>query len=560
MHRESFIVIALTGRTGSGCTTAAQVLKTTSFSDVEFPPPQFPPAEVEERKDRIVHNWLREHWRPFQVIQVSQVILLLTLCQNTEATFDFLSGLAPNINGDALKRLLKENHEKCLGTQEVLKDLRAAENDEVTKASHFIRNELPMVSATLKEILNTALDKAYTRAFQVLGDNVRRSGNPLDVGVNPTKLLSLPETISRIIKLHRLFNKINGGGQNYFAIDALRHPYEIRYLKERISPFYTIAVTTDENTRHQRLLQLNLRKEEIEELDDKEYPTEIKPPKKRPEGYDAFVSQNIQACLENADIYISNEGTAQNRDTSHLVRQLCRYVCLMQHPGIVTPTHIERCMQVAFTAKINSGCISRQVGAVVTDPSFSIKAVGWNDVPKGQISCLLRNTKIAATKGFDDVAYSPYERGDEFQKGLKKLKYFKAQEFIGGRNNNYCFKSIYNNIKGDRNQVHTRSLHAEENAFLQISKYGGQGVEGGCLFTTASPCELCAKKAYQLGIKKIFYVDPYPGISNSHVLANGSNQPDVILFTGSIGRAYHDLYQPIMPYKDELSQIFVEKA
>lgn len=63
-----------------------------------------------------------------------------------------------------------------------------------------------------------------------------------------------------------------------------------------------------------------------------------------------------------------------------------------------------------------------------------------------------------------------------------------------GRNVSYCFKSEFNKMTGKSNQVHTRSLHAEENAFLQITKYGGRGIKDGSLFTTASPCELCAKK------------------------------------------------------------------
>ncbi len=48
-------------------------------------------------------------------------------------------------------------------------------------------------------------------------------------------------------------------------------------------------------------------------------------------------------------------------------------------------------MQLAFSAKLNSGCISRQVGAVVTDDNYSIKSVGWNSTPEGQTPCLLRN-------------------------------------------------------------------------------------------------------------------------------------------------------------------------
>jgi deoxycytidylate deaminase len=58
--------------------------------------------------------------------------------------------------------------------------------------------------------------------------------------------------------------------------------------------------------------------------------------------------------------------------------QLLKYVSLMSHPGLVTPSPEERCMQLAYTAKHNSGCISRHVGAAITDENYSIKAIGWN--------------------------------------------------------------------------------------------------------------------------------------------------------------------------------------
>lgn len=126
-----------------------------------------------------------------------------------------------------------------------------------------------------------------------------------------------------------------------------------------------------------------------------------------------------------------------------------------------------------------------------------------------------------------------------------------------GREFSYCFKDIYNGYKNGNNQVYTRALHAEENAFLQIAKYGGQGILGGYLFCTASPCELCAKKAYQLGIKNIYYIDPYPGISEKHILNFGNNamNPKMELFHGAIGEAYIRLYKPLLPYKDELELV-----
>ena len=126
---------------------------------------------------------------------------------------------------------------------------------------------------------------------------------------------------------------------------------------------------------------------------------------------------------------------------------------------------------------------------------------------------------------------------------------------MNGKNCSFCFKTVHNHYEGEANQVHTRSLHAEENAMLQITKLGGTGAKGGYLFTTASPCELCSKKAYQLGIEKIYFIDPYPGISVDQILLGGKekNQPKLIPFSGAIGNAYHKLYESFMAYKDEIS-------
>lgn len=255
-----------------------------------------------------------------------------------------------------------------------------------------------------------------------------------------------------------------------------------------------------------------------------------------------------------ADIHILNNDNNEDTHNKFLKWQLVKYIALMIHPGLITPTHIERCMQLAYNAKYNSGCLSRLVGAVITDSDFAIKAVGWNDVAKGQIPCNLRDI-LECQKTTRPDCYSEYEKTNpEFNEAIKNLNQAIDYSNLTGRYFPYCFKDIYNSYTDQRNQVYTRSLHAEENAFLQISKYGGQGIKDGYLFCTASPCELCSKKAYQLGITKIFYIDPYPGISKTHILKFGksNHNPEMNLFYGAIGEAYISLYRPIMAYKDEL--------
>jgi len=312
-------------------------------------------------------------------------------------------------------------------------------------------------------------------------------------------------------------------------------------------------IVAENSDRIQRIkTKYDLNDSEVAEID-KEWDKKL-------DGCEIFFSQDIHKCVEISDIHVNNPQISKD-DLSTLKKQLVWYVSLIMQPGLVTPTSEERCMQVAYTAKLNSACISRQVGAATTGTDFSIKSVGWNNTADGQPPCLLRNV-FELLNNEDKIAYSEYEKNNERLGGKLQELYNQdsAVRFnLLGKNIPFCFKSVQNSIEKEKNQVHTRSLHAEENAFLQIVKYGGSGIQGGFLFTTASPCELCSKKAYQLGITKIFYIDPYPGISKQHILNCGNKQPQLILFHGAIGRAYNQLFEPILPYKDELS-LFMDQS
>ncbi|MDN7847551.1 hypothetical protein [Burkholderia seminalis] len=564
-HRKNFLVIGLTGRTGSGCTTAAKILSSESFSKLKLPRDKNPPIHHEDRKQRIVRLWAEKHWRPFTTISATGIILALALEEGLDTLINTVQSIDATIDIERLRSELANHETEIKSAFKIARSLHSGEwkDHEISTAAEALSSGAISILDRAKVIF-TNHGITYTKLFQLLGNNIRCSGSPTQQNIDPSKIFTIPETIEIIIRLLRKSFEIRGITQKYIAIDALRHPYEIRYLRERISSFYTLAVNTTDQERQRRLQGLHLTDIEIKNLDEIEYPNKIAKAK----DYSHLVKQNIQACLELADIYISNIG--HDGESRHeLTRQLVRYITLMQHPGLVTPTAIERCMQSALTAKANSGCISRQVGAVVTDPNYSVKAIGWNDVPQGQVPCILRNVAHLAQGDYDLAAYSDYERNDEGFQNVVIESYGISREVdsFEGRNLSYCFKSAYNKKKNndkqihirplpaEENQVHTRSLHAEENAFLQIAKYGGQSISGGYLFTTASPCELCAKKAYQLGIKKIYYIDPYPGIATNHVLGSGNARPELHLFEGAIGTAYHDLYQPVMAYKDELPRL-----
>lgn len=568
--REGFIVIALTGRTGVGCSRVADILTAESKEFFKLVPNKFPKknlANNEQRKYNIAYDYVKSHWRPFELVEYKRVIALMLLkysissfkselhsFENTQNNVDlftkndlpkidqYLNGIQPEF--DKLHRLYKHYfNERSISELKSPDDLKKLysiwQSDEFRSLSDNMHDGLSQISFTFR-----------IKFIQRLVNNIRQFGAPFSQHkkqAHDTYIYLVAETINKIIKSIRDNNKENKG-QIRVVIDSLRNSLEIRFFKERYSAFYTMAVNAMDASIKSNLLTHYKSESIVEEI--------LKIDKDEYKGKDGkFYVQDVANCIQKSDVHLNNS-LADNKTDSRIspkliYSSLLKYVALILHPGIISPTPEERCMQFAYTAKYNSGCISRQVGALVTDQFYSIKGVGWNNTPENQVPCQLRNIEDLI-KGSDKKAFSEYEKEDaDFRRQLVKEK-IPTQTQLDGRNCSFCFKDIQNKLEDEKNQVHTRSLHAEENAMLQIVKYGGGSLMGGILFSTASPCELCSKKAYQLGISKIYYIDPYPGIARRQTLKGGTKDPELILFTGAIGNAYHKFYEPFMNYKEEL--------
>jgi dCMP deaminase len=555
-QRQEYIIIGLTGKIGSGCTTAADFL-VNNVEDIVLPEISISEDSNDNRRKKyIIQKYYKQNWSGFRKVCVRDIITTFVLSNKFENLIDYVhEKISKNLD---IKFLREEYEEKSaenaefLSVLEKIKGKREISIDEATLVSEYMSKKLPTFSASIKKELSVDSYREFSKSFQLFGDNIRRSGCAIIDTFDPSKIYSIAERINYVIKALKTLNNTKSQ-KNYFVIDAFRNPFESMFFKERYSAFYLMAIKSPESDRHNRLSEeFDLSKSQIEAQDKKEEPSGSPL-----DNIDIFVSQNIAACIEKADIHINNEGEFGSGKFLELRGRLVTYISLIQHPGLITPERDEKLMQVAYTAKLNSGCISRQVGAVVTNSLGAIVSIGWNDVPEGQTQCLLRNMDHLRS-GTDANSYSEYEKTDvDFNEVVtEKLALIRDREQLKGRGLAFCFKGFHNQIKKDKNQVHTRALHAEENAFLQIVKHGGQGVKSGTLYTTASPCELCSKKAYQLGIKRIVYIAPYPGIAVQHVIKSGTNQPTMTLFSGAIGQAYSKLYDPIFPYKDELKAYY----
>jgi len=573
LERSKFILIGLTGRTGSGCTTAANILESKEVplfpehKDATYDGAEFYNGLSQKRYD-VVKKYAEHNWKPFYSIKVSDLLsaYLLTLSESDMVDFIFNSQIDTSVTKKKIKEVLeigvfKNNYisDKFTDFQVHILDHKSKKRLKKDRLGLFIRylRLVRKFTYDFKDELNELSNDLYVSTYQAAGVSIRKLGK-VDVEYNesdftPDSVFHLPETVNRIIKIIRTVK-----GSAFIVIDAIRNPYEAQFFKDRYSAFYLVSINATTKDRNKYLKNKHkFTTDQIDEIDRKESGEYDKERDADVYAHKEFIGQNVKKCIEISDIHLFNPRSEVNNHNI-LKSQLAWYFSLMIHPGLISPTPLERVMQFAYTAKTNSGCISRQVGAVITDSDYSVKAIGWNDVPEGQVPCSLR-TVDGLLNDFDPIIYSEYERSDTKLRNAAEKKFKEilitngTNENLKGRNPAYCFKDLKNSIEpNEKNQVHTRSLHAEENAFLQITKYGGQGIEGGKLFTTASPCELCAKKAYQLGVKEIIYIDPYPGIALDHILSIGLKPPKLIQFRGAIGKGYHQLYTPTLPYKDEL--------
>lgn len=595
--RNDFTIVGLTGQIGSGCSEVAEQLsRGFKYSDFEDPlevgldSQTFQIKHNSYRKYRIVYNYAKENFNSFLRINYKDVLLFFLLKYPPEEFFDFLRSselekelkdsklLSMDFESEIEKLVELKPQFEALSTKYHLIEAKGLDgNDSLLEMFNFFKSEFQPFCSAIQLLLKSKSRLKRNKVLQVIANNLRRSRNPFEFAEpSADKIFTIVEFINDLIKG---FRKTSEGKQRtQVVIDDLRNPMEIMYFKQRYAAFYTIAINRNPDSREKALrAKYNATPDPYHE-GEKSWEEEYKGAKSH-----EFYKANISACIQQADIHISfltkdealelNTPSAKDEaadSTSPYFSwrmQLLKYVSLISHPGLVPPSPEERCMQMAYTAKHNSGCISRHVGAAITDENYSIKAIGWNNTPSGQVPCVLRNAEDLIGNKNDISAFTAFETGEG--KDSRAVWHALDVNFrnpihenrknLKGRNVCFCFKDLKNSCSDGKNQVHTRSLHAEESAFLQITKYGGMGIENGKLFTTASTCELCAKKAYQLGIKVIYYIDPYPGISDSHILSSGDKPIKPRLFNGAIGNAYHWLYDPIMPYKDELTLLLGNK-
>jgi deoxycytidylate deaminase len=196
---------------------------------------------------------------------------------------------------------------------------------------------------------------------------------------------------------------------------------------------------------------------------------------------------------------------------SLIERKVKRFLDLILQTRVITPWASETAMYLAASAAGNSACLSRQVGAALTDEKDEVISVGWNDVPKFKGGLYMSADSLSEDK---DQRCWNLEGGICFN---DKEKHDRAELLVGDLIKAKIITeeqrgSALEKVKGSSLKSlieFSRAIHAEMHAIILGSQVGGARVRGGKLYCTTYPCHSCARHIVVSGVKEVYYIEPY---------------------------------------------------
>ena len=267
-----------------------------------------------------------------------------------------------------------------------------------------------------------------------------------------------------------------------YIIDSIRNPEEVVFFRKNLPNFFLFGIFSDPDVRWNRVKNIYSDDRRTFDVDDK-----------RDSGEGIRHGQRVTDTFRMADIIIlNNENIFDGNDADRTYREKVREkLDLIERIIPFRPTNHETNMTMAYASSMRSSCIKRKVGALIVDKDGNAFSSGYNEVPSMQKPC----------QNEYGTCYRDHLKKN-FRTALHEIlsEDHKAAEEVFGR-----FKSNFKILD------YCRSLHAEENAILNVAKIGASSsLSESTLYTTIYPCNLCANKITQVGIREVVYFEPYP--------------------------------------------------
>lgn len=312
-----------------------------------------------------------------------------------------------------------------------------------------------------------------------------------------------------------LLSESTKGKRIAFIINSIKNQSEYDLLKQVYREiFYMVGATSSKDCRVENLCEQNdMTKGQVWELIDEETGEEIKH------------GQTVKDTFPLADYFIN----VHPKNNDEIKLKIVRFIKLIfggdvesKHVYIPTPTIHETGMYTAAAAAWNSACLSRQVGAALTDDRGEILSVGWNDVPVyggglyhhnkekiGKSTGLFYNPQYKDERCFKHLICYNDRQKDVMSKRI--VEALKKEGLLNVTVDDFEQKSekAIRSTKISSLVEFSRSIHAEMHAIISGCISAGDRVRNGKLYITTYPCHICARHIIMAGIKEIYYIEPY---------------------------------------------------
>lgn len=330
-----------------------------------------------------------------------------------------------------------------------------------------------------------------------------------------------------------------------FIFDSIKNLEELLLLRSVYTEnFYLFSIFSPLNERKLNLQNKDLSSSEIDKIvnaDDFE---------------NNVYGQNVKGTFVEGDFIVR----ISNDNIKGLDKKIERYLHLIFESKIITPTLNETAMYSAKSASVNSACLSRQVGASITDIEGNLISTGWNDVPKfgGNLykeeDINDKRCKVLGHCSNDDHKsklihdiLNSITNNEDFEDGFtgNKLSFRQTIE-------NVLSKSRIKDLI-----EFSRSVHAEMHAIITGSQLAGSKMINGKLFCTTYPCHNCARHIIVAGIKEIYYIEPYSKslciILHDDAITEDEKSDDkvrILVYDGVAPRRYLSFFNKFAERKD----------
>ena len=310
------------------------------------------------------------------------------------------------------------------------------------------------------------------------------------------------------------------GNPRAYVIDSLKHPAEVKLLRRLYGDaFILIGVVCSPPVLEERLANAMFtsvdrrRPHNVVALKDFIKRDADDPDKKH--------GQHVTDAFHEADFFVDNtldlpmppSGEFKEAVDERLIGELSRLVSIILHDQIRRPRVEESAMHAAYSAQLQSSCLSRQVGAALTDHHGNIVATGTNEVPKAGVGVYGEDVSAGAVEnrcalcsngGNGPHCSNNKQQNELFEEALKVL-------FGDGLTPDQMREKLVQVRKTQLGGLleFSRSVHAEMDALLSAGRSGTSTV-GSRLFVTTYPCHYCARHIVTSGVHEVQYIEPYP--------------------------------------------------